>query len=210
MKKTFVLIGILSAVLLLGFGFALEVRADQWNGGSAPGARDPAGFGPTSLKTTQKRYNNYLKTQKRISKLETKLSGTTDPAKAARLEKRIDRLTTKTNNIQPAVAGLKMYQKKTATLNRLETKLQVGGLTQKQIQRISHRIDKLQLTIPKLGTKAQANELKQYDKIQNKITALETKALNNPAKAPKIQNRIDRLQGQANWLKSTTSNILGR
>lgn len=183
---------VLAAMFLFSFGFVTEASADH-------------------KETTGTRYKQYLGKQDKIIKLQTNLANTTDPAKAAKLQTRIDKQTIKMNNIKPVVRGLGAYQRDTAKLDKLNAKIQAGGLSDKQTAKINKQVSALGVKIPKDENKAIANESKQRDKIQAKAVKLGNKLEAGgltQKQETKIQNKIDYLGGKATWLRNKATSIL--
>ncbi|MGD0336902.1 MAG: hypothetical protein ABSB18_07400 [Candidatus Omnitrophota bacterium] len=170
------------------------------------------GGGHKSEPTTGSQYKKYLNYDKKIDKLETKLGGLTPGTKQYdKVENRINKLYTKAFNTNPVVGGLRAYQRNEAKLNKIESKLQSGNLTQKQVDKLNKQAAKLEVKIVNNSAKAIASEQKQYNKLQTKIGKLEVKAAldsGNPNKLAKDQKKINYLKGEASWLQSTVNTRL--
>lgn len=190
-----VLVMFLMAIFVFSFGFVTQAAAEQRN-----------------RVTTQTRYDSYLSTQKNITKLQAKLTGTTDSTKAAKLQKRINKLTTKADNIKPVVRGLNSYVKNTAKLEKLETKLETGGLSESQVAKVNKQITTVGKAAVANKLKASRNEIKQYDKLGTRIKKFENKLKNDgltKKQEIRIQNKVSYLSGEAKWLQDKTNSVLG-
>ena len=162
--------------------------------------------------TTASQYKKYLSYDTKISKLKSQIESLPPGSeKRNKLENRINNLYTKAFNTNPVVGGLRAYQRNETKLNKIESKLQSGNLTQKQVDKLNKQVAKLEVKIVNNSAKAIASEQKQYNKLQTKIGKLEVKAAldsSNPNKLAKDQNKINYLKGEASWLQSTVNTRL--
>ncbi|MGD0336901.1 MAG: hypothetical protein ABSB18_07395 [Candidatus Omnitrophota bacterium] len=216
MKKTLTII--VTLMFVFASGFVTQAKAGV--SGKSMIAYDPYAnaelkqLPKTRTATTGSQYNKYLSYDTKISKLKNQIESLPPGSeKRNKLENRLNNLYTKMPLTNPVIPGLRGYLSNTAKLNKIESKLQSGNLTQKQVVKLNKQAVKLEGKIDKASAKVVAGEQKQYNTLETKIGKWEVKAAldsGNPNKLAKDQKKINYLKGEADWLQSTVNSRLPR